>query len=155
MHQFLIDEEEERCRALEAEYALSEETKGKAVKRKQIAKPWKRPGENALCQDSDLLIIVHEYDYDLSDSGFQGYCLARGVLHVAGKMGSKRWRYFANHNKKKDEFLSDPYFQYAEEVNGKSYKYAADEMEADWKTILIGRASFQDCWELYAKRASK
>lgn len=155
MHQFLIEQEEKRCKNLEAKYAADEKTHGKVVKRRRIQKPWTRPGNNALCQDSDLLILISAYDYVLSEKGFQDYCTARGVLHAAGEIGSKRWGFFLNHEKTREEYLSDPHFQFAVEVNGRSYQYTRDEMDADWKTILIGRAVLQDCWELYSKRVSK
>ena len=43
IHQFLIEQEEERCSALEAEYNKNDETRGKKVKRKMIRKSWARP----------------------------------------------------------------------------------------------------------------
>ena len=151
IHQFLMEQEEKRCRALEEEYNRSEETKGKTVKRKTISKPWVRSGKYALCQEIDLLIMVDEYDYDLSDKKFQDYCLARGVLHVSGKIGSKRWQYFLDHRKSKNDYLTDPYFQYAEEVDGKRHQYTNEEMEIGWKIMMLGRAQLQDCWELYSQ----
>jgi len=149
MYQYLIKQEEERCRELESEYDRNEETRGKKVKRKSIAKPWTRPGENTLCQDADLLILVGEYDYDLSDGDFQKYCEARGILHVAGELGSRRWEFFSDHRKLRSEYLKDPYSQFAQEFNGKQYQYTDREMEIGWEIILLGRATLQDCWELY------
>ena len=151
MHQYLIKQEEERCRNLKAEYDRQEETRGKKVTRKAIAKPWTRPGENALCQDADLLILVTEYDYDLSDRDFQEYCQARGILHVAGEPGSRRREFFSDHGKLKSEYLKDPYFQFAQEFNGKRYQYTDREMVIGWEIISLGRAALQDCWELYTK----
>ena len=154
IHQFLIEQEEERCRALEAEFNKNEETKDKKVQRKTISKPWVRPGEFGLCQGVDLLIMVDEYDYDLSDKMFQSYCSARGILHVAGEPGSRRWLYLADYRKTKSDYLTDPYFQFAEEVNGKRYRYTNEEMETGWKIMLLGRANLQDCWELYSRESS-
>ncbi len=150
MHQFLIEQEEERCRALEADYDKHKETQGKRVTRKQIPKPWARPSRNALCQNADLLLTVDEYDYDLSDPGFQKYCSDRGVLHVAGEPGSKRWKFFVSHAKPKRQYLEDQYFQFSEEVDGKKHRYTRKEMEVGWKIIRLGRAKLQDCWELYS-----
>lgn len=153
VHQFLIDQEEERCRALEAENNKTEETKDKKAKRKAISKPWARPGESALCQDTDLLLMVREYDYDLSEKTFQTYCSARGILHVAGELGSKRWKYVADFRKTKSAYLAEPYFQFSEEVNGKQHRYTNEEMETGWKIMLLGRAKVQDCWELFSREA--
>mgnify|MGYP001576582002 CR=1 FL=1 len=153
IHQFLIDQEEERCRAIEAENNKNEETKGKKVKRKTISKPWVRPGDSALCQDTDLLLMVREYDYDLSEKAFQAYCSARGILHVAGEPASKRWKYVADFRKTKSTYLTDLYFQFSEEVNGKRHRYTEKEMEAGWKIMLLGRAKIQDCWELFSREA--
>lgn len=154
IHQFLIDQEEKRCRAIEAENNKNEETKGKKVKRKMIPKPWGRPGDVALCQEIDLLIMVSEYDYDLADETFQAYCSARGILHVAGKTGSRRWQYLADYRKTKSAYLADPYFQFAEEVDGKRYRYTDEEMGTGWNIMLLGRAKLQDCWELYARESN-
>lgn len=151
IHQFLIEQEEERCRALEAEYNENDETKGKKVKRKTIRKPWARPGESALCQEIDLLIMVDEYDYDLSDKTFQGYCSARGILHVTGEPGSRKWKYMADYTQTKHDYLADPCFQFAQEFDGKRYRYTDGEMETGWKIILLGRAKLQDCWELFSR----
>ena len=153
MYQFLIDQEEERCRAIEAENNKNEETKGEKVKRKTIPKPWERPGESALCQEVDFLIMVSEYDYDLSDKTFQAYCSARGILHVAGEPGSRRWKYVADFRKTKSAYLADPYFQFPEEVNGKQHRYTDEEVETGWKIMLLGRAKIQDCWELFSREA--
>jgi hypothetical protein len=151
IHQFLIEKEEERCKALEAEYNKSVETKGETVKRKKIPKPWSRPCKNALCQDIDLLIKVDEYDYDLLNIKFQEYCLTRGVLYIAGEVGSRHWDFFVDVGKTKSEYLEDPYFQSAIEVAGKRHSYTNEEMESGWTIIIIGRGKLQDCWELYSK----
>lgn len=151
IHQFLIDQEEERCRAIEAENNKNEETKNKKVKRKAIPKPWVRPSASALCQESDLLIMVRDYDYDLSDNAFQDYCDARGILHVAGEPGSRRWEYMADYRKPKSAYLADLHFQFAEEIDGKQHRFTDDEMETGWKIISLGRAKLQDCWELYCR----
>ncbi len=151
IHQFLIDQEEERCKAIEAENDKNEETKNNKVKRKAIPKPWTRPSASSLCQESDLLIMVREYDYDLSIKRFQEYCSDRGILHVAGEPGSKRWKYMADFRKAKSAFLADSYFYFSEEVNGKQHRYTDDEMETHWKILTLGRAKLQDCWELYSR----
>ncbi len=153
IHQFHKELEEKRCEALEAKYNKNKATYGKKVKRNSIPKPWTRPCENALCQDIDLLIMVDQYDFDLTNDCFQEYCLARGVLHVAGEVGSRRWEYFLDHTKTKKEYLADPFHQYAQEINGKSYRYTANEIELGWKIILLGRAQLQDCWELFSSNA--
>jgi hypothetical protein len=151
LHQYLIDEEEKRCRALE-EKARKEGDHSVKIKRKKVEKPWKRIGPNALCQEPELLLMVNQYDYDLADKDFQKYCENRGILFIAGDFGSKRWHIFMHWNKSKDDYLADPYFQYAEEVNGKKYKYNNHEMDVQWRIIKLGRAKLQDCWELYSKR---
>jgi hypothetical protein len=152
IHQFLVNQEDERCRTIEAANDKNEETKRKKV-RKTIPKPWDRPGDSSLCQESDLLTMVSEYDYDLSDEGFQAYCSARGILHVAGEPGSRRWEYLADFRKTKNAYLDDSYFQFAQEVDGKQYRYTDSEMETGWKIILLGRAKLQDCWELYSRKS--
>lgn len=90
IHQFLIDQEEERCKGIEAAHDRNSETKGKKVQRKTISKPWTRAVASALCQEADLLPMVSQYDYDLSAAATQTYCSTRGILHVAGEPGSRR-----------------------------------------------------------------
>lgn len=153
IHQFLIEQEEARCSALEAEYNKNNETRGKKVKRKTIRKPWARPGESALCQEIDLLIMVDEYEYELSNKMFQDYCSARGVLHVTGMSGSRKWEYMADYTKTKRDYRADPSFQFAQEFDGKRYRYTNEEMETGWKIVLLGRAKLQDCWELYSRES--
>lgn len=154
IHQLLIDQEEERCRAIEVENNKREGAKKKnnKVNRRIIKKPWARPGESAICQDYDLLIMVYDYDYDLSDKLFQEYCAARGVLHVAGVPGSRRWEYLEDYRKTKVTYLADPYFQFAEKLDGKQYRFTEEEMETGWTIMSLGRAKLQDCWELYSRK---
>jgi len=143
IHQHFIRLEQERCRQLEST--------GKKAKPRAIAKPWKRPGENTLCQETEFLVVVNRYDYDLSDPKFQHYCEERGVLYVASEPKTRRWDFFHHHDKSKKEFQEDPYFQFAEAHEGRRYRYTDEEMETHWRIILIGRAKLQDCWELYLK----
>jgi hypothetical protein len=154
IHQYLIEREDQRCVTLEAENALREETKGKVVKRRKIAKPWKRGGRISLLQDTDLLLMIREYDYDLLNKDFQNYSSSRGVLQTAGQVESKKWKFCVDHSKTKNDYLADPAFHYAQEMDGKRYKYTDNEMETGWKIIVIGRAKLQDCWEIYTGRFS-
>lgn len=142
IHDALIEREKQRCKELEKKLK-------RPVKPRNIEKPWTRQNKVSLCQENELLELVQDYDYDLNNKNFQKYCEERGILHIAGEKDSKRWEFFVNYKKTKDEYFKDPYFQYAEEYNGKSYKYSKDEMEAGWKIIELGRAKLQDCWEIF------
>jgi hypothetical protein len=155
IHQALKAQEEDRCRRLEAQYARNEATKNKKVKRREIAKPWSRPGPQALCQDTDLLLLVSEYDYDLSRPDFQAYCRSRGILYMAGTPGTTRWEYSEHYGTTKAEFLDNPYFQYAQEVNGQRHRFTQDDMETQWRITCLARAQLQDCWELFSQGASR
>jgi hypothetical protein len=144
VHTVLKGREEERCRE-------RERVTGKKVKRKKIPVPVVRLGPNALCE-IDYLMLVREYDYDLSDPQFQDYCSSRGTLQLCGIRGSTRWKYFADDSLSKDDYLANPYFQFAQEFEGTRHKYTPEEMEFQWKVILLGRAKLQDCWELYKRK---
>jgi hypothetical protein len=148
IHQFLIEKEALRCKAEEIKT-------GKKATPKAISKPWTRKGESALCQENDFLVMIDEYDYDLSDLSFQNYCTERGILHIAGEQNSNRWLFLSDYNKSKTEYLASQYFQYAEKYEGKKYKYSDEEMETGWRIILIDRARLQDCWELFCKEFKK
>jgi hypothetical protein len=138
-----------KVRRLEVERDQSTKAKQKKVTRRKISRPWTRPGKNALCQEVDLLMLVQEYDYELSDSDFRRYAKARGILHVAGEPGSRRWEFYSDYSKTKDEFLGDSYFQLGQMVDRKQYAYTLEEMEIAWRIVLLGRSALQDCWELY------
>ena len=141
IHQYLKHQEEVR-------YKKEESLKGKPVKRRKISKPWTRSFSLSLCPESDLLEMVTDFDYDLSDPEFQIYCKNRiGLNHALPQ--SRRWDFFEKHQLTKNDYLEDPYFHYAEEYNGKRYKYTEDELHSNWRVIMLGRATIQDCWEIY------
>jgi hypothetical protein len=144
IHKYLIEKEENRC-------IQEEKKKGKPCNRRTISKPWKRTLSVSLCTNTDLLCMVTKFDYDLSNSKFQSYCIARGTLHEAGIPGSRRWDFFENHQLTELEYLADQYFHYAQEFEGKRYKYTSEELQSGWRIIMSGRASLQDCWEIFLK----
>lgn len=145
VHRELKEREEERCRECER-------VTGGKVKRRKIPVPVVRMGPKALCQNIAYLMLVSEYDYDLLDPLFQDYCSSRGTLHLAGVPGSTRWHYFVDSSLTKDDYLANPYFQFAQEFEGTRHKYTPEEMEVLWKVIFLGRAVLQDCWELYKRK---
>jgi hypothetical protein len=152
MHNRLIELEEERCIKLEQENLKDPKKAGKKIKRKKIDKPWKRSYPVSLCQEYDLMLLVTDYDYDLSDEHFQKYCAERGVLQVAGEIGSRRWEYMLDYTKLKEDFFNDAYFQYAKvKEDGSAYKYSDEEMNIHWENLFISRVQLQDCWEIYCK----
>ena len=154
IHRVFVAREEERCRKLEAEYARDPKKARKKVARPPVPKPWLRPVPQALLQDPDLLLLVTDHDYDITDPGFQEYCRSRGVFHVAGEEGSKRRAFFQNCALTKDDFLGDTFFHFAQPLNGKTYTYTSHEMQVAWDIVCLGRAKLQDCWELYRSSAA-
>ncbi len=147
IHRFLKEQEEARCLALEADFSANG-VPGKEVKRRPIVS-WRRPGPVALCQNPDLLLMISDFDYDLSNRSFQEYCAARGVLHVAGEPGSHRWNCMADWQFSQSSFMNDAYFQFAAELNGERRKFSERDMEVAWEILRLGRATLQDCWELF------
>lgn len=144
VHKVLKAREEERCVKLER-------STGKKIKRRKIPRPVVRMGPDALCQNTDILKLVTEYDYDVSDLRFQDYCSSRGVT-PGGVHGSTRWKFFADHSLSKQDYLANPYFHFAQEFQGTRHTYTPEEMESQWNVIFLGRAALQDCWELLFKR---
>lgn len=138
----LVAREDERCLRVEAETGVREE-------RRRIRVPLVRIGPRALCQNIDYLQMVTKFDYDLNDVRFQEYCQRRAALQIAGHPGTRRWMYFADCRLAKADYLADPYWQEAEESHGKRHRFSPDEMDSGWTVIQVGRAAFQDCWELY------
>lgn len=113
---------------------------------------WKRPYPQMICQDISVLARITRYDFNLSDSGFRAYAQRRGVLHVAGKIGSPRWRFIGDFSKGRADFMGDAYFNFAQEYpagSGVRRKFTREEMAFRWKLICIARGKMQDAWELY------
>jgi hypothetical protein len=144
IHAAFIRREDDRCRMLE-----DADPNHKPVKRRDIAKPWTRSGPKALCQEADLLLLVLDYSFHLDDVDFERYCAQRGVLHVAGEKPSAHWSLMKDHSRTKTDFLSDPHFQHAQGYGGEQYQFSPAEMEIQWNIVLLGKATLQDCWELY------
>jgi len=148
MLRHLQEKEEQRCRMLEEENRKTPKKKGIQVKRRKIQKPWTRFPNEALCQETELLLTVSEFDYDLSDESFQEYCRIRGVLHIAGNPNSRRWYYVKNHDIEENDFRKDRIIQYEKSIDGEEVERSKDAVDFDWKIISIGRAKIQDCWEI-------
>jgi hypothetical protein len=149
IHRHYVEQERLRCEEARAEWDAEPVKRGKRPELRDVPKPFTRPGPQSLCQDTDFLALVVEFDYDITDPVFQSYCIARGRLHVAGVPESRRWEFFRDHSRTKGEFLSDPYFHFAKERDGKQHEYTPDEMEGQWHVVMLGRAALQDTWELF------
>lgn len=110
----------------------------------------------SICQDSDVLAAVSQYDFDLSDEGFCAYAERRGVLYKAGVRGSRRWQAAADHSFTFEQFCAEPSFQFAIEWQGQRYRYSDAEMAGHWRIMRIAKGGLQDCWQLYqAQRAAE
>ena len=101
--------------------------------------------------DGELLLKVTEFDFDLSDDGFLFYAEQRGVLWYAGAEGSRRREFVGNVALGREDFVADPYFQFAETAPecGEPHRYDEKELETAWRVICYTRARLQDAWELY------
>lgn len=102
---------------------------------------WRRPGEQTICQNFDVLTRVTEYDFDLGDPDFAAYCERRGVGWKAGT--GKRLAFTANHSATKEDFFRE----FARSETG--YIYSAEEMETHWRIMLAAKGAMQDCWEIW------
>lgn len=113
---------------------------------------WVRHHPQAICQDFDIRIRVHEYDFDLEDLGFQAYAKARGVLYLAGE--NLRWQIAAEHRTTRKEFLQaerwEPLRWWVHYKTGARMRLQTDdELEASWQIIRAAKGALQDVWELY------
>ena len=109
---------------------------------------WKGAMPVTLCQDTDVLVRVGEYDFDLNNKAFQGYLKTRGIAHKAGTKA--RFSFTANHQATKAEFMA--MFQLAEPYKGQQYKFSAEEMQAHWRVMLAAKGAMQDAWEIFTGR---
>jgi hypothetical protein len=149
IHQALIKEEEERCRVIEEKNKLDPEKKDKKVTRRIIQKPWSRGIHPRLCQETELLLKVCDYNYELGDPRFRNYCQERGVLHIAGEVGSRRWDFCVNHSQSFGDYLNDARSSGSESADTDDGKPPDAESEIGWKIVRIARAKLQDCWEMF------
>lgn len=111
--------------------------KRRLVPELEVHKPWTRGAFPKLCQDTEWVATIYEYDYDLPNTEFQEYCRSRGVLHIAGTPGSKRWEFCVNHQWSADEFFEDD--------------PSATDIGSDWRILRTARGKLQDCWELFRR----
>lgn len=101
----------------------------------------RRIGPRALIQDIDVLCLVTEYDFDLSNEAFVDYCCRRGVYHKAGVR--QRLAFTANHLATREEFNS----LFGCSTTG--IEYSEEEMDTHWKIMLGAKGALQDCWQLW------
>lgn len=149
-HRFLVENEERRCRAIEAHRRAVDGSEAKPVKRRVIPLPEVRPGPNGLCQESEFLFMVSELDYDLGDSAFLAYCAERGVLSSTATPGGKRWRYFLDTKTTWEKFSSDRNLRFAQSSENEGpHEFSEEELKFQWRLVTLGRAKLQDCWELF------
>lgn len=126
---------------------------GKKPKKVTPPRPWDRLHPKALCQELELLLLVKEYDYDLTSNRFAEYCERRGVLCGTGERDTPRWDLFVNYETDEDAYLANDYFRYAEATGDTAYRFSDDEMRSQWKSVLLYRARLQDCWEIFKSQA--
>ncbi len=88
---------------------------------------WQRPSESALCQDTDALALVSEFNYDLNDADFVAYFEQRTGMQLR---------------------QCECGFDDVVAVWANPWSYPASEYDIPlaWQTT---RAKLQDCWELY------
>lgn len=107
---------------------------------------WKRRmGPVALCQDSDVLAAISEYDFDLRCEAFCAYAYQRGLGGHPGAVGSPTRRLIADHSATRDDFFAEKSFRHS--MAGMPYSDAY--MDTFWRIFLIRKGALQDCWEIW------
>ena len=105
---------------------------------------WKRSHPNMLLMNSDLLEKINEYSYVMSDIDFVDYAHARGCMNGAFKKGSSLRSYIEDHHLSYKKFLSETFYL----ENGNVMPQC--DKESLWHCVCLGRASLEDCWEVYS-----
>lgn len=150
MWEMAKEKEKKKRQKQQARWDKDPKKKGRKVPRHEVSINWTRGVFPKLCQDTDSVATVYEYDYDLLDTEFQAYCRTRGVLHIAGTPESTRWEFCVNYMRSPDE-----YFKTIGRTPPKSADPEEDplppEADTDWKIIRIARGKLQDCWELFQR----
>lgn len=119
---------------------------------------WRRPYPAMLCQDHAVLLGITQFEFELNDPAFRRYAEQRGVLYVAGREGSRRWKFTGDFSRGCAEFMVDSYFRFAQEYpagSGIRHMYTAEEMAFHWKVMRIARSKLQDIWEIYQDRKAQ
>ena len=153
IHEAAIEDEELRCQKIEAQNKLDPKKKNRKVPRRKVGKPWTRGTYPKLCQETDWLARVSEYDYDLLNPEFQDYCRMRGVLHTAGELGGTRWEFCVNHGRSPAEYFEEIGRTPPQPANPEDV-VPPPEADTDWRIVRIARGKLQDCWELFTTQSN-
>lgn len=148
IHEAAIEDEELRCQKIEAQNRLDPKKKDKKVPRRKVGKPWTRGAYPKLCQETEWLARVSEYDYDLLNPEFQDYCRMRGILHMAGPPESTRWGFCVNHGRGPAEYFKE-IGRTPPQPTSPDSATPPPEVDTAWRIVRIARGKLQDCWELF------
>lgn len=110
---------------------------------------WKGILPVSICQDSDALNQVTEFDYVLPDPAFFDYCQSR-LGNIKPHNCPWYWEMVMDHRTTRQSYINAArgnarYLRSGERVAGQ-------EILLSWKTYCIQRAKIQDCWEIYTGR---
>ena len=80
MHEAAVEDEELRCQKIEEKNKLDPKKKNRKVPRRNVVQPWTRGTYPKLCQETEWLVRISEYDYDLLDPDFQVLCFCQDLI---------------------------------------------------------------------------
>lgn len=106
---------------------------------------WKRPHQQTLLMDDEVLPKVRKYSYDFQDKKFIEYARLRGVLNGIGTEGSPVRLFVEDHQKGKKDFID----QASELKMGNGLQVGRDGAESLWSCVMYARAHLQDVWEIW------
>jgi len=113
---------------------------------------WRRPYPKQILQDSDVLLKITEYDFDLNDREFVKYFISRTGILVGSESNPKLARFLLTDPSAENWMRESPDFQFVSEAPGSFGKRQAMTIEdredrVRFNRIIKGR--LQDAWELY------
>ncbi len=109
---------------------------------------WAGTLPETICQETDILLAITEYDYDTEDPGFVQYCLDRGCWYRVHEEGSISYQ-FVHHC----DWGESAYMK-CKQTTIEPYNTLLhpEELKVMWQGVLAARGALQDCWEIYTFR---
>lgn len=148
----------EHDRVKELELTAASQGKISSAKFQAPAKPWSwsAAGPGALFDlDDRMITVVHSLDYDLDAKRFVSFLDRKAQLHLCRQQDSPYWEMLQRKFVSRDEFVSNPSIQYAQEFKGECYRYSEEELKGFWRIFLRTRVYLQGAYDTFLHRKTK
>jgi len=121
----------------------------------KVSKPWTwgNSAKHSLHNiDAGLVFSVSSFNFDLNDESFVDFLNRNFHLHMCRTRGSTYWNALNDHSFTKSDFLENKDFQFAQEYEGKRYKYGEGELLSLWKIFHFSKVFLQGAFDRFNDR---